>query len=468
LKPGFSSSTFDYTLACASGANSVTLTMAAQSGGTVQLIQPITTSPVATDTRNISLNENQAAVVRAANAQGATADYWIRCLPHDFPALTVTHPNPGGVTPGWYLLGDNFLPPGSASFAMILDTNGTPVWYRRATPSNATNVTPLGHDKVGFTQTQIGPGFTIATNATYDVYDLDHNTVSAITIGSTVLPTDLHELAQMRNGDYLVISYVEKKGVDLTGLTSTPTPGANSNIMDCVVSELDSHNNTVWRWTASDHIDPKTETTLSPVSSTTLANGDTVYDVYHCNSVDADAAGNILVSARHMNALFYVRHSDGKVLWKLGGTPVNKDNATIITVKNDPFGSFVQQHDARFLPNGDISMFDNQNVQTGHPARGVEYKVDFAAHTAQPVFPFANPINDWSCCMGTFRRYPDGHSIIDWGFVQPTSGLIFSEIDSSGRDVFDLSMASGGGSYRTAKAPPTMYDRNVLRATAGQ
>jgi hypothetical protein len=459
LKPTFSASTFDYTLACASGANSVTLTMAAEPGGTVQLVKPITTTPVAADTQTVSLNENQAAVVRAADARGAHADYWIRCLPHDFPTLTVTYPNPGGVTPGWYVLGNNPVPSGSASYAMILDTNGTPVWYRHATPDNALNVTPMGHDKIAFTQNLQAGAF--------DVYDLDHHTLSTITTGDSAFPTDFHELATTRNGDHLLLSYPETGGVDLTGLQGTPTPGANSNIMDCVVSEMDPHGNLVWRWTASDHIDPKTETTLSPINGFKLANGDTAYDVFHCNSIDSDADGNILVSARHMNALFYIRHSDGTVLRKLGGTPVNKDGATIITVQNDPDGNFVQQHDGRFLSNGDISMFDNQNAQTGFPARGVEYSVDFTTNTAQPVYSFATPTNIASCCTGDFRRYPDDHSIIDWGLLGSAGGPVFTEVDGSGNDVFDLSMPSGF-SYRTAKAPSTMYDINILRATAGQ
>ena len=464
LTPNFSASTFDYALACAAGTNTVTLTMAAAPGGTVQLVAPITTSPSAAQSPTVQLNENQAAVVRAANAQGATADYWVRCLPHDFPRISVGHPNPGGPTPGWYVLGDNFLPTGAGSFAMILDTNGTPVWYRRATTGITSHVVPLGHDTIAIMQ---GPAesFTTDPNGHYDVYNLDSNTTSSISAAGIV--TDEHELATMRNGDHLLLSYVLKDGVDLTGLTGTPTPGPNSTIADCVVSDVDPQGNLVWRWTGSDHIDPRTETTIAPVP-TFAVNGKTVYDVFHCNSIDPNPNGNVLVSARHMNAVFEIRRSDGKILWKMGGTPTNKDGATIISVQGDPDGSFVMQHDARYLPNGDISLFDNENQQTNFAARGVEYSVNFTTHVAHPVFSFAAPTNGPSCCMGDFRRMSDGHSVIGWGLLVPFGGPLSAELDGAGNDVFDLSFPDGGASYRVVKVPPTRFDINVLRATAGQ
>jgi hypothetical protein len=467
LSPAFSPSTFDYTVACATGSNTLTFTMSAEAGGSVQLIAPTTTGPSASQEVTVSLAENQGAVVRAANSAGRRRDYWVRCLPHDFPAITVAHPSPSGPSPGWYVLGDNFVPSGRASFAMILDTNGTPVWYRRSTPGPASNVTPLGHDTVAFMQNLQFGGFTTDPNGHYDVYDLDSNTTSEVR--AVGVPADQHELSTTRNGNFLLLSYALKDGVDLTGLSGNPTPGPNSTIADCVVQEVDPGGNLVWQWTGSDHIDPVTETTMSPVPTSTV-NGKTVYDVFHCNSIDADASGNVLVSARHTNAIYDIRRSDGTVVWKMGGKPSNKDGASIITVQNDPYGSFVQQHDARFLPNGDVSVFDNQNAQTGRAARGVEYSIDFTTNTAQPVYSFATPTGVPSCCTGNFRRMSDGHTVVDWGYLLTPSlgGPVFAELDSAGNDVFEVSFEARGASYRTAKAPSTEFNINVLRATAGQ
>jgi hypothetical protein len=414
----------------------------------------------------VQLNENQAAVIRATNAAGKSAQYWVRCLPHDFPPLAAARTG-NGPTPGWYLIGDDFTPGNSAPFAMILDTNGTPVWYRRPKPGAAVNLTPLGHDEIAFMQNLQFGGFTTDPNARYDVYNLDTNTTSAIK--AVGLATDQHELATAPNGDHLLVSFPPKSGVDLTGLAGSPTPGANSTIVDCVIQDVDPQGKLVWQWAASDHFDPRTETTLSPVPTASV-NGQTVYDVFHCNSIDPNPNGNVLVSARHMNAVFEVRRSDGHVLWKMGGTPTNRDGAEIITVQNDPDGAFVMQHDARYGPNGVISIFDNQ-TPGAHPARAVDYSVNHTNHTAQPVFSFETPTRRSSCCMGDHRHLAEGNRIIGWGFLAinglPIGGPLFTELDRSGNLVFDVSMTNGA-TYRAVKAPATRYDLDRLRATAGQ
>ena len=143
LSPAFTPSTFDYVVRCAAGTNSLTLDMTATPGGTVGLIAPTTTTPSASQSTTVPLTPNQAAVIKATDAAGKSAEYWVRCLPPDFPALTVTpHPENGNATPGWYLLGNNIVPSGGTTYAMILDTNGTPVWYKRTSPAPALNVTP--------------------------------------------------------------------------------------------------------------------------------------------------------------------------------------------------------------------------------------------------------------------------------------------------------------------------------------
>lgn len=192
LSPAFSPSTNDYTLRCASGTNSVSVSAAAVPGGSVALRAPITTAPAPSLNAPLTLHENDAVVVVATDAAGGTAEYWVRCLPHDFPAVTVTHPSGGTPTPGWYLLGDNIAASGVGSYSMILDPNGTPVWYRHAPAGTlAINVTPLGHDRVAVMQ-RFAAFFGTDPNGAFDVFDLDAGTTSTIrTVG---VPTDLHEL----------------------------------------------------------------------------------------------------------------------------------------------------------------------------------------------------------------------------------------------------------------------------------
>ena len=251
--------------------------------------------------------------------------------------------------------------------------------------------------------------------------------------------------------------------MDLTGLNATPTPGPDSTIADCVVQNVDPQGQLVWEWRASDHLDPVTEWTAAP--SATLG-GQTVYDVFHCNSIDPNPNGNVLVSARHLSAVFEVRQSDGLVAWKLSGKPTDKDGAVIMQIQNDPEGGIVLQHDARYLPNGDIWMFDNQRLVSGQPARGIEYSLNFDTNTAQPVFSFTAPENGPSCCIGSFRLTPDGHRVIGWGYMI-FNGRAMTELDAAGDPVLDIGFAAGNASSRSIKVLPSFYKIANLRNTAG-
>ncbi len=222
----------------------------------------------------------------------------------------------------------------------------------------------------------------------------------------------------------------------------------------------------MWQWDAVDHVDPVTEPAI-PISPQPV-NGQNVYDVYHCNSADPGPNGDVLISMRHANALLDVRRSDGKVQWKLGGTPTNKDGAELMTIANDPDGGTLMQHDARFLPDGHVTVFDNRNLTDGHAARGLELSLDHTTHTAQIVWSFDAPTGFPSCCMGDVRVMPDDERVIGWGNLYSPGGLVFSDLDANGNDAMDVWFGNASyASYRVVKAPMTMFDLATLRRTAG-
>ncbi len=455
LSPAFSPAIHDYTVPCAAGTNSLSFSLRAVAGGSVALTAPITTQPAPSADVTVDVLENQAVVVRASDGANAS-EYWVRCLPHDFPPITVTrHPESGSPTPGWYLASSTINAPGVAGYAMVLDTNGTPVWYRKSAPGSVSDVQLLPNDTIGYESFTGVTGYGYNSSDAYNLFQLDtHQTTQVRTVGT---PTDLHEFLQLPNGDRIIDSYPFKSGVDLTGLQDY---GPNSTIADCVLQELDPQGNVVWQWRASDHIDPAREST---VPQSTTINGQTVVDVYHCNSVDVDGSGNVLLSARHTDAVFMISKATGKIMWKLSGVPYNKDGAQLIRVVNDPETAFYRQHDARVLPNGNITMFDN-HTSAGADARGIEYSIDFATSTAQPVVQHTAP-NFSSAAMGDYRRAPDGEEIIDWGYIRGRN-IGFEELDPAGRDVLDVGFGRTY-SYRVLKVAPESLDINTLRNAVG-
>jgi hypothetical protein len=457
LNPQFSAGIHDYYVSCGTGTNYLKVAATASSGATVRLRRPTTSAAAPSQNTSMELLEDQA-IVLEVTALGATDQYWVRCLPHDFPPISVTnHPTLGGPTPGWYLIANLTQAAGESSFAMAVDAHGTPVWYHRVLTSTGTlNVEALEHDALSFAP-RLGSNFGTDPNGRYEIHQLGTSQVRYVQAVGT--PTDHHEFRLLPNGDALVVSFAITRGVDLGGNADY---GSDTTIADCAIQEIDSAGNLVWSWLASDHFDPGRE---SVAPQAVAINGEDVVDTFHCNSIDVDANGNLLVSARHMDAVFLVNKQTGKVVWKMGGVAYNKDGARLIRIQGDPEMGFNRQHDARLRPNGNVSLFDDHSDGSG-PARGVEYAIDSTSGTATVAWQYLG--NASSASMGSCRRYADGNSVIGWGTLMVTNGPVLSEVDSFGNDVLDISFASGDLSYRAVKVTEDLVELSLLRETAGQ
>lgn len=441
FRPAFSPSIHDYAISCQSGVNVITFAFAGATPASVV----------------VSLGENQAAVVEASNGP-----FWVRCLPHDFPVMAVT--GSARAVPGWYLTGNASASAGSTTYAMVLDDNGTPVWYQKA-PGGAINVEALPGDKIAWMGLN-GPGVGANPGVGYIVHSLGTQTTQ--TIKASVLPTDPHELLPISNGDYLLI------GTPVRRMPVTFAGTSYSAIVDCVVQEVNPQGSLVWSWRASDHVSPASTVHAAADS----IGGQTVLDVYHCNSVDLDPrTGQVLVSMRNTSAVYLLERvnpvgalvQDRPILWKLSGcgsSRLDPDHEQVLTLQNDPEGCFDAQHDARFRANGDVTIYDDHSYQQGGGARGVEYSIDTATSSAIWQSQYQDqPAGGNASATGSFRRYDNGSdNLVGWGF---RTGSGFSEFDAAGHDFFSMRFTNTDEEYRVVKVPLNALDVNVLRAAAG-
>jgi len=483
LVPPFSPDIHDYYVRCAAGPNDLTIAMTAKSGSSAELLSPTTTPARPTQTVSIVANENQA-IVAAATSLSTTVTYWVRCLPHDFPALRmIAHPDAGTPTPGYYLVGD-FLPrPNRGSYAMVLDVHGVPVWYLRGAPGGMGDVDQLASGTLSF----------IAFSAKTPVFEIVTLAPESSTYAapSGVL-LDGHELRPAAGGRYVVISNPVTTGFDLSGIR-VPVPdggtrsfGPGSSIQDCNVVEFEGTTGAVtWQWIGSEHLDPVKDTTVPALGTfdASAPDGGAVVDPFHCNSLDVDPAnGNLLVSARNADSIFYVDRATGAILWKMGGAAYTKDGAARVTT-SDPF---YRQHDARLLPGwsstcaggrGQISVFDDESERPA-PARGVIYDVIVGAAdggasgcadggvpgTGTVAWQYVGTAS--SLVVGSFRVSADGSRVIGWG--QGASNRVFTEVDVHGADLLDFEFTDGDTSYRAVKVPVGALDLGAMRATASR
>jgi arylsulfotransferase ASST len=448
LSPSFAPMTTDYVWHCQSGINKIQLTVTATSEGTITIDGR--TGPTLTIQK--SLIENQALIVSApdpSHPNGAPVQYWIRCLPHDFPQLSVS--KPGTPTPGWYLTGNIVTQGGAGTYAMVLDNNGTPVWYRMPASPDVFNVTLLTGATIAWAS--YGGG---TPDAAFEAFNLE--TMATSWLKAPIAPTDFHELDELPNGDLMMLSSPLKPNVDLTTLGFGP----GATIVDCVLQEVDPNGQLVWEWRASDHVSVGEST--HPLSM--KVNGQTVYDTFHCNSIDTDiVSGNVLLSSRHTDAVYLIDKTSGKVIWKMGGNSPNHDDAQILTITDDPDGAFHAQHDARFQPNDDISLYDDQTWDVALAARGVEYHIDTDAATATLMWSYTSPDGHNSMATGSLQRLEGGNdNVIGWGY-KPNA--LFTEVDVAGNVMLDVALPAGELAYRVQKVSTSAIDHTLLRATAG-
>ena len=244
-------------------------------------------------------------------------------------------------------------------------------------------------------------------------------------------------------------------------------------MVDTWIQEITPAGTLAWSWHSEDHIAvAETVAQLDQASIIqTVGSPTQVLDLVHANSVDVDpVTGDVIVSARHLDAVLRIRRSpgqpdDGTVLWKLGGNAPTSATTTQLTILGDPFGGPRRQHDARLLPDGNITLFDNQSFHPGTSSRGVEYTLDLTAGTATMVGSWGRTDGQQAFGLGSMRRMPDGSTIIGWGAI---TDLLSDYLPGhSVRPAMVIRLPAGATNYRVVKLPPEALDESLLRATAG-
>ena len=109
-------------------------------------------------------------------------------------------------------------------------------------------------------------------------------------------------------------------------------------------------------------------------------------DYTHANSLFVDDQGDILVSFRHLSSVAKLDGDGfGQLIWRLSGesnTVFGMDFALDDVQAKD--AAFARQHNAHWLPDGRLAMFDNR-AQVQEPSRLIVLDLDEVAMTAEIV-----------------------------------------------------------------------------------
>ncbi|KAF2704340.1 hypothetical protein K504DRAFT_507347 [Pleomassaria siparia CBS 279.74] len=237
-------------------------------------------------------------------------------------------------------------------------------------------------------------------------------TVEAVGSAST---TDMHEFRLIHEGKTALVTIYQPRAYDLSPFGVGPGLGW---IQDSVFQEIDVETgDLIFEWRALDHIAPSFSYTCIACTDTSGdgLTADTPWDFFHINSIDKNADGDYLISARHVGAVYKISGQDGRVLWELqGANPTFKE-------KNLHFSS---QHHALWVKENQthtiISLFDNASNTfniTNPESRGMLIGIDHVERTATTLQTWEAPEKGGilSGSQGNMQLLPDGNTLIGWG-----------------------------------------------------
>src|SRR6266540_329961 len=204
-----------------------------------------------------------------------------------------------GTAPGYILI----APKRKAAQAgpMILDERGRLVWFR---PLNTRGVSDFRvqhyRGRPVLTWWRARPTGPQHGSASYTVADQSYRTVAVVRpLGGPI--ADPHEFVLTPRGTALMTTF---RNILLRG----------RRVADGGVQELDLRTGRVLLdWRSTRHV-AQVESYARPPRDPS-----TPYDYFHVNSIDVDADGNLLVSARNTHAVYKLERRTGEILWRLGG-----------------------------------------------------------------------------------------------------------------------------------------------------
>ncbi len=338
-----------------------------------------------------------------------------------YPALTVivnTNPSPEHL----------FLGPTTSTtgYLLILDNDLVPLFYKKVADGNFYDFKLQRNGKLTYN--------IVSGSASVYSYGIDS---SGIVDEQYITPfgydLDIHDLQVMEDGTYYVLGrdYIT---IDM----SQYVPGGDTAaiLTANTIHHMDADDNEIWRWHSFDHYDILDVDESIDLTSHTI-------DWTHCNSIEIDPDGNLIISTKNFNEITKISRQTGEIIWRLGG----ERNQFQFINDNRGFGG---QHDARVLSNGNIALFDNGLYLIPEYSSYVEYELDELNHTATLIRRYSRNGSIFSAKLGGVQELSNGNILISWdGVLYP----FVSEINSEDSTVYEVRYDNHVQQYRTYRFP---------------
>jgi hypothetical protein len=351
--------------------------------------------------------------------------------------------------------GDIFITPQQGptqNGVMILNGQGDLVWFQPVKAGDTAADLRVQHYQgqpvltwwQGYSGAGVGAGEDV-------IYDSSYRQIAVVRAGNG-LTADLHEFRITPQGAALITAYYPVYW-DASSLHG----GAQQIVLDSIVQEIDIKTGLVlYQWDSLDHVPLADSYEAMPSSA------GSPFDYFHINSVQQQADGDLLISARNTWAAYDIDHQTGALVWTLGGKNSSFKLGSGVT--------FAFQHDVRVHANTDpvVTLFDDGGgpPRVHAQSRAITVRLDSSGKTATLVSEEQHSPALAAAFEGNLQALPGGDQFVGWG-QQP----YFSEYNAQGQMVFDARFVDSNSSYRAYRFPwvgrPTARPSVAATSTGG-
>jgi hypothetical protein len=271
----------------------------------------------------------------------------------------------------------------------------------------------------------------------YVTTDRNFRTTGIYNVPGINRTTDSHEFYRLPNRNMMIISY-DKRYVDLSEYGGSH----HATVYSSSIHEFTPEGKLVWNWVGWEHFHITDAVAEAPEVHFDAWPPQHL-DAVHGNSIALTPDGNILLSSRHLDEVTKINRRTGNIMWRMGGKYCKNNEFTFI---NDPYHGFSHQHNAHYIPNGDLLIFDNGNLHEPPLTRVLEYQVSDETRTARLVWSYDD--NRLSYSRGSAKRLTNGNTVIGWGQVDYKGQAFTTEVRPDGSKALEMMLPEGQSTYR--------------------
>lgn len=317
------------------------------------------------------------------------------------------------------------------SFPAIIENDGTLYWARDEGKD--------GHD---FKLNESGYlSYYSYAYGWWKILDSNFNEIDSVHCGNGYdVETNGHDFQMYADGHYFVQAFNDQT-IDMTAYGGYP----DATVKGYILQELDTNKDVIFQWRSWDHFLYTDANQWTPLTNAKV-------DYVHGNACSRDLDGNVIISCRNMDEVTKINRQTGEIIWRLGG-----ENNQFTFINDNIPQHFSQQHDARRIANGNITLFNNGNKLPPEISSAKEYNLDEVNKVATLVWyyehPDVGPNHVFGRASGNAQRLPNGNTMICWGTIYWNKNIpSMTEVDYNKNIVWEMTFDTAGiKSYRTYK-----------------